>query len=193
MSSTETETYQHEVWSGAFLERARANLAKFDSQDDASALFYAALELRYGIEKRLYEYINSAMEMAKRESKAHREYAATKLLKRYLEEFPDGACEQTLTMAPNDGGPGLIIRYTPVTKELATNHGRLGELLHAAFFEQHPFWWVRERLSPEGQSLTDVRAFLQIVFDQLAEANSGELLSPPVFRNWVEKELDGEK
>jgi hypothetical protein len=52
------DEFRFETSSGAFLERAEALLAKFDETDDAALLIYAALELRNGIEARLWEYIN---------------------------------------------------------------------------------------------------------------------------------------
>ena len=37
-------------------------------------------------------------------------------------------------------------RYTPVTKELASIHGRLGELLHHSFFVKNPNWAYKRKV-----------------------------------------------
>lgn len=68
-------------------------------------------------------------------------------------------------------------------------HGRLGGLLHHAFFRQNKWWFLDIRREAPSQTLLDVRDFLTKVCDELAEATRGSLLTHPEFTALVDEVL----
>lgn len=58
---------------------------------EVSCLFYAALELRFGIEARLFEYIDATFNSLQMNSSVIKEYVAARLLKRLIsaDEYAD--------------------------------------------------------------------------------------------------------
>jgi hypothetical protein len=55
--------YQYPAHARAYLDRAKQLLINFDTESDVSSLFFAALELRFGIEARLYTYIDATYDL----------------------------------------------------------------------------------------------------------------------------------
>jgi hypothetical protein len=179
-------TYSFDCYSNAFLNRAQVLMKRFDEAEDATCLFYAALELRYGIESRLYEYIDAACNTLKVTSEEKKEYAATRLLRKLVQMIPDAEEPATVIVSVAGSKNGIGFRYTPVTRKLAQMHGRLGETLHITFFRRNPNWYYRDSLTEYGQqSLTDLRRFLGEVEKELAEATSGQLRGCPQFTSAV--------
>jgi hypothetical protein len=174
------------VESLCFLQRAEQLLEEFDAGNEA-AFFYAAFELRMGIEAKLYRTIDAAMGTR---NQAHKEYSATKLLKKLAEIDEAALSEGTLRFRP-EGDPSASwagLKYTPVTKKLAKAHGKLGGFLHANFFGKHPHWYRPEKSAgPQRRTLKDWRELLGEVAEELREANSGTLLAPPRFKEFIEK------
>jgi hypothetical protein len=165
-------------------------MKRFDETEDAACLFYAALEMRYGIESRLYEYIDAACNTLKVTSEEKKEYAATRLLKKLVSMIPDAEEPVTLIISVAGSQHGIGYRNTPVTRKLAQMHGMLGEALHFAFFRRNPQWYYRDSIAEYGQrSLTDLRRFLGEVETELAEAVSGQLRGCPQFTASVEQAL----
>jgi len=144
-------------------------------------LFYAALELRFGIEARLYEYIDATCQSLGVLSEERKEYAGTLLLKRLLRLDSDAGKEMTITIG-DGSGVGVSLAYTPVTSVLAQMHGQLGGMMHVTFFRQNQDW---SALAPTGaygrQSLVFYRRFLGEVDVALAEATRGTMLMNPLF------------
>lgn len=91
---------------------------------------------------------------------------------------------------PNASWAGF--KYTPVTPTLASFYGQLGNLLHANFFGNHPQWFRPEQsMGPQRRTLKDWRDFLGEVAEELRQANSGTLLAPPRFKEFIEKLEEG--
>jgi len=159
--------FQHRLDSRSFLERARAHLRTFDDHREVASLFYAALELRFGIEARLYEYIDATCQSLGVLSEERKEYAGTLLLKRLLRLDSDAGKEMTITIG-DGSGVGVSLAYTPVTSVLAQMHGQLGGMMHVTFFRQNQDW---SALAPTGaygrQSLVFYRRFLGEVDDRV--------------------------
>jgi hypothetical protein len=118
--------------SGDFLTRAEELLARFTATGYASYFFYAALELRYGIEARLHEILGSSRSAHEQGSAIDAEYSATKLLKKLAATHP--AATTSLQVRVNMDTDGRNYRFDPITPELASIHGKLGDLLHYNFF-----------------------------------------------------------
>lgn len=161
------------------LDQAVALLRRFDEADDVHALFYAALQLRLGIEHRLYDYVDAELRSLGREGELVRDYVATRLLRSLQQLDPDTADASLLTITNEQTGKSAApMAYTPVTMELARDHGRLGDLLHAKFFRSNPYWYTRKSLAGHGsRSLADCRAYLAEVVERLRYSTSGTLLT----------------
>ena len=84
MRSRKDIMYEYPAHSRAFLSRAKQHLKAFDDNSNVSSLFYASLELRFGIESRLYEYIDATFKSQKKDSSKVKEYVASKLLKKLI-------------------------------------------------------------------------------------------------------------
>ena len=145
-----------------YLRRSRTELAS----GDTARLFYAAFELRAGIEARLQEYLEHALDVPKRQKC---EWAIAK-----LGLSVDRACqfEKVARVEIRDRESGtLLLRvvYTPVSKELRKLGARLGKFLHAIEFrDPRDEWWGI------------LRTTLEVGCHLLEEAVEGELLGPPL-------------
>lgn len=87
--STQSPFYRFPTAATSFLARAEAQLESFESDENISAFFYAALELRFGIEARLQKYIDPALRSMAKDQSVSPEYVATKLLRRLHTLNPD--------------------------------------------------------------------------------------------------------
>jgi hypothetical protein len=169
--------YEYTASSNSFLERARELIARFDETQDPCFFFYCALELRMGIEARLFEYLEAAARSGENLPRFNTDYNAEKLLKK-LGAVSKDALEPTVFTVTLEGDPSSAsFEYTPVTPELARMHNRLGGFLHFNFFRQNPNWLYRFRLKDRGSmSLADHRDFLGTVTEELAKACRGDVL-----------------
>ncbi len=163
-----------------FLDRARKQLSLFDA-GNIESLFYAALELRMGIEARVCEYLEHSLNN-KKPSK-QKEYHAEKLFAKLLKNNPDA--EQSLELLIGKKGSTNLsaFKYTPVKKEFLDYYKKLGEIVHYKFFiNNEQSWYVKEKLQKYGEKpLFDYRDFLEKVASELEEANKGDLLAHPKF------------
>jgi hypothetical protein len=185
--------FRYKAFSRAYLARALGLLEAFDLHRDVASLFYAALELRLGIEARLTEYIEAELRSKGRSDENVKDYVATRLLKKLLTLNPDADRGVNLRITRDQGPPrpASVLRFTPVTPLLAKMHGQLGEFLHYRFFAANPNWRVPERLeNGAGRTLIDCRDFLGEVAEELRKAVSGTLLSHPSFSRLVTDILD---
>jgi hypothetical protein len=82
-----------------------------------------------------------------------------------------------------------VLRFIPVTKELASDYGKAGNLLHCTFFESNIGWYAKKGLKDEYNlmSMFDYRDMLGDIAKRLEEASSGNLLIPPSFLNFFDK------
>jgi len=174
--------YEFHIGSKSFLSRAIAQLDSFDKTGAVGDVFQAALSLRFGIEARLCEYIDAELRTLKRETEDYKEYVAVRLLSK-LQDLNARAAESiSVKLTNNSSGHVTSLTYTPVTRELAQMHGKLGELLHFKFFRNNPNWFYKVPVEPaKGKSLAEVRTFLEEVKNELRKATTGLLLSHPSF------------
>lgn len=182
----ESPYFNYNISAIYYLNRAKEQLQLFDS-GVIEGLFYGALDLRFGIEARLFEYIKASSQTLKHSN----EYVATNLLRILTETNPDYNEPATIVIGLPEQNIGSRLDYTPVTKKLAFFHGKLGEMLHFKFFMKNENWFIMQRLSNKrGQkTLLNSRDFLDEVTNELQYATSGVLLSHPTFTKLM-KEAD---
>lgn len=191
MNDAKSPLFRFQTHSRAYLERAKAQLGRFDEADDVEALFNAALQLRYGIEARVWEYLTVALRGLGKSAESVGDYVATRLLKRLATADPESPRASVLTMRSEQSGMTTSMHYTPVSRDLAALHGRLGELLHHRFFIANPHWSVRWPLPPGGpRSLGNVRELLVEGMAGLEYATSGTLLGHPRFTALVQEVME---
>lgn len=175
----------------AFLTRAAEHLARFEREDAVESFFYAALELRFGIEARLNEYLASALKSVGKDSKSINEYVATKLLKRLVTIDPNAGRASTLRITSESDGSSTVLQFTPVSPRLAAIHGQLGELLHYKFFVNNEHWVMRKPLGGDPhRSVADFVPLLKEGIAELQSATSGLLLGNPSFTELVQQIAD---
>jgi hypothetical protein len=179
--------YRYATHSRACLDRAKTQLAKFDAEQDVEAVFYAALQLRFGIEARVWEYTLAALQAAGREPSSVPDYVASKLLRRLAELDPQSGQASVLSVL---GEQGVSMQYTPVSSALAAVHGKLGGYLHHRYFVTNPHWYVGQPLSRDGQrSIGDLRELLVAGVAGLEAATQAALLANPKFTALVSEVL----
>ena len=174
----------------SFLDRAREHLATFQASADLRYFFYAALELRFGIEARFTDYLVAELKALGRDPKDLKEYVPSKLLRKLAEIDPDYETPETLTVTSEQSGESRVLLYTPVTKELAQIHGKLGELLHFKFFLKNQHWYLRQQLGGKpNRSVADFVPLIELGVAKLAHATSGTLLVHSRFTTIVQDVL----
>jgi len=172
----------------AFLSRASEQLARFERDESVESLFYAALELRFGIEARLHEYLGPALRSIGKEPQSTSGYVATKLLKLLISMDTDADRPSTLRITAEPDGHSTVMQFAPVSQRLAAIHGRLGELLHYKFFINNQHWFVRKPLGGNPhRSIADFLPLLKEGIAELQQATSGSLLSNPRFTHLVQQ------
>ena len=185
---TDDTKYKYTYTSREFLKRAEENISKFDDTKAPKFLFYAALELRFGIESRLNDYIQSSRKQQKNSHKKIKSYTAKDLSKQLLKLDPYTSDNAQLIISIL-GSNSTILEYTPVSDELVSCYGKLSDMLHFRFFKSHKNWYYQKRLKGKigNWSLLDYRDLLVLISEELAKANSGLLLSPPIFQSGVDE------
>ena len=195
MSSASIPRIRYQIDAISFLARASEALGRFDSSGDASDFFFAVLQLRFGIESRLFDYIDAALGSIKGEEADIKEFSATHLLKRLARLNPDAHHPVTLVIGIEGEDSSSAMQYTPVTPRLAAIHVRLGELLHYNYFWEHQHWYINSEWKPGSvETIADARRLLLEGFEELRLANSGTLLSHPRFTllaELLESEMEG--
>lgn len=172
------------------MTRGRAALARFDDTEDVSALLQAALELRFGIEGRINDYLTAELRRRGRTDVSTSEFRATRLLKLLLRENPKASSQSRVSITSDSSGKSTHLSYTPVIPELASIHGKLGNILHFTFFSTRAAWMVRQR-STRGKLETalDARDLVDRGLYLLEEATKGTLLTNNVFAESVDRML----
>ncbi len=154
----------YQISARAYLVRAKNRL----NEGTQIALFYAAFELRAGIQARMQEYLRAQEFVAQGKKE---DWELGKLGRSIGEAFQLG--DRIAQVSVYDDKNGELIDdlyYTPVTSELQRQGERLGELLHAMqqFRTDKDLWWRETRARLEG------------IWRQLEIACSGTLLAPPL-------------
>lgn len=183
--------YQYNTHARAYLDRAKELLIKFDTEADVSSLFFASLELRFGIEARLYTYIDVTYDLMGLDKSNINDYVATKLLNRLVLVDPDACKPAALQITEEQTGDSSTLHYTPVTPRLAKMHGQLGEIFHFKFFRNNPRWYFKGALRDNSQkTLLTYRRWLDDVVSELDNATRGNLLNIPKFTQLVQDILE---
>jgi len=180
--------FRYDLPARCFLERARGLIERFDN-GETECFIYAALELRMGIESRLYYYIESALRTAKQPPERIKEYSASKLLAILAKIDPQAGSPVTLIIREERSGSATALEYTPVTPLLASYRGMLGELLHFKFFKNNTAWFkkTRSKSHEKRQTMYDHRDFLVDVSQELSKVVRGSLGAPPVFLSQMDQ------
>jgi hypothetical protein len=180
-------SYHNDAYS--YVERAKKQLELFDTGNPES-LFYAAFELRTGIEARLYDGLRALLqtnvteEERQRHTKRLEKLSPDKLFRK-LETIDENTLQSsTLIIGIPGGQSSSAFRYTAVTKQLIRDRGEVSELLHYPFFIKNKEWYHKVKIFPNKdnmRSLMDYRENLGDIARRLEEASSGDLLAPPTF------------
>ncbi len=154
----------YDVSSRGYLGRAHTRL------DEAlpETLFYAAFELRCGVETRLQEFLEPHVEKLNLRKDGWRIPAMSKTLER---DFASGEKIARLRVLTDDGRRVIGTWYhTPVTSSLRIKAEQLGNYLHATIPHRPSDdpWWG------------STRAVLESVYAELWLATQGRLLSMPL-------------
>lgn len=147
----------------AYLQRMKARM----DEGTKSALIYAALELRLGVEARLREYVGAIDDITR---KKKNEWDVAKLQQSIEASYQTGDKIMVFTVRFPEDGAELKLLYTPVSERLRKIAKRLGDYLHAKkhVYADKPEWWE------------DLKSQLCEAYPLLMLANSGDLLSVPL-------------
>lgn len=165
-------TDSYDVRASEFAYRAKELIAS----KQAEQLFYAALEVRMGVEARLQEYVRANAEIHSHLRNGWRIHSLAKGLDEHFQRARDSA--QVTISIRGEKDPVLVLRYTPVCAELEVIAQRLGDYLHFRthrVVRNHEWWKQFRELVTRGQFLLEVSC-------------SGNLLGPLIF-NPVTKQL----
>ena len=154
----------YEISSHGYAQRARSRLDEGTNE----ALFYAAFELRAGVQTRLNQYLENQDNISR---KAKEGYRIEPLAKMVEKAFRTGNKVIKVTMRPDDEeAVPDVFYFTPVSPSLKKKAEKLGNYLHAMqrLRTDNDPWWKT------------TRRFLEETYAELVEANRGELVGPPL-------------
>lgn len=155
---------EYRVTSRDYLKRARACL----DAGDAASLFYAAFELRCGIEARLKTYLEAWDHVSKKMKDGWRINALGRGVERAFRAGEKIVCWDVLEQHTRKRL--VCLYYTPVSKRLRKAGEKLGNQLHCMKAQKaadDPFWPA-------------FRSKLEVIADDLTLANMGTLMGPPL-------------
>lgn len=161
----------YHIASRDYLKRAMDRL----SDGSLESLFYAAFELRCGIESRMEEYLEVWEHIAEGKKKGWRIADLGKNIER---EFRSG--DNVVRWAVKDRETGALIiclYHTPVTRELRKLGEKLGNYMHSMKKlrpSEDPWWHM-------------FRRELEQTVGTLRVANIGTLLGPPLMKTGTKK------
>ncbi|KAI2693230.1 hypothetical protein [Pseudomonas sp. TNT3] len=112
---------------GAVNHLSRATDLFARAQSNTDCYFYCALELRFGIESRLREYLQYQSHVAQKKKNGWQIAA----LGRDVEQAFYGCTKEVRVEIWSDGFPMIRCKYTPVTPQLRAIGEQLGNYLHA--------------------------------------------------------------
>ena len=154
----------YEVGSSDYLHRARERLDDKTSE----SLFYAAFELRCGIEARMQQYLEVQEALSKKKKTGWRIAVLGKITDKFFRTR--NKIGEFSFFDKSTGKKIGTLYYTPITSHLRKMAEQLGSLLHAAqkLRGLDDSWWDR------------TRTYLGAVYAQLRIANLGTLLGVPL-------------
>jgi len=157
------------ILSESYLARARKQL----DEGTLESLFYAAFELRCGVEARLHQYIEAYKRVALMKKRKWRIPELVEDLKKAIEagEFPAGDKVVRIDIVGDkEGNIRATFYYTPVTSKLCQMAGKVGNLMHhpQVYRNSHDTWW------------TETRTFLEEMYVELTKASQGTAIGLPL-------------
>ncbi|SRR5258708_6667690 len=156
-----------------FLKRAEALV----NSNEICNLLYAALELRFGIEARLQEYLKGGEDILKAKADI---WKVKHLDKEVRKRFAVNDKPVEITIQRDDTKVLVRYAYTPVSINLRSIAGKLGQFLH--YIPQH-----REN---EKNFILSLRKLVKSGIEELRFSTSGHLLGPPRFiKNGEDKDI----
>ena len=158
-----------------YLARARVLL----DENSQQALFYAAFELRCGIEARLREYLEVQEHLSKKRKEGWRIAELSKNLKR---AFEDGDQIVEIMIGEKEAGETAACYYTPVTTSLKKKGQQLGNYLHP----------MKQHKPAEDKWWKNLRNLLESTYQELKVATTGTLLGPPLLSPQNKSQLNYE-
>jgi hypothetical protein len=154
----------YKIASRDYLRRARCLL----SSGDTASLFYSALELRFGIEARLHEYLDGARDIAL----IKKGLWQIRHLGREVEDIFDVHDKVVVVTFLNPKTEKEVVyAYTPVTPRLRKIGGMLGNYLHC----------VPDKRIKRKEFFDGLKKQLMAGIKELKFSTSGTLLGPPRF------------
>jgi hypothetical protein len=156
----------YEINSRDYLRRAKECLDRGDNR----FLFYAAFEIRCGVEARMSEYLEVQEHVSKKKKQGWR---VAVLAKNIEQAFRTGEKVAILKVVNEETGKLEVdVRYTPVRASLRKRVEKLGNYLHSAkkYYGLDSGYWKKFR-----QELDDAVI-------ELEWATSGRLLGPILMR-----------
>jgi hypothetical protein len=153
----------YDIHARCYLKRARAQL---DAQTP-EGIFYAAFELRCGIESRLSQYLAVQEE---NDGLVKQGWHVARLAARLNEHFGTGDKYVRLIVRQPGGARPYVLLYTPVTKKLVKMCQKLGDLMHIA----------KQGYRPDDPWWSSTRKWLGEVWVELCKAARGNLLGVPL-------------
>ena len=160
----------YQISSRDYLCRAREQLGT----SNADALFYAAFELRAGVEARMSEYLEVQQYVSE---KLKRGWQIAMLGKGIDRAFQLGNKLARFSYREADGDDELfVLYYTPVSKALQRNAQQLGDYLHR-----------QKRFRPDNDEWWNIfRRKLERTSELLCRSCTGTMLGPPLMRSTKE-------
>lgn len=156
----------YDISSRDYLTRARMRLADGTQE----ALFYAAYELRCGIEARMAQYLEVWEHVSERRKKGWRISDLAKGLEEAFSSNPRIVRWAVRDRTTNQ--PITFFYYTPVTDQLKRDGEKLGNYLHSK----------KAYNAPDDEYWAGLKAELTAIAGRLQDANTGTLLGPPLMR-----------
>lgn len=155
-------TIDYGISSRDYLDRAKECLAI----DEPRALFYAAFEIRCGVEARMQEYLEAQKHVSKKKRQG---WQVAQLARNIEDVFRLGEKDAVIRVRDPESKEVLFeARYTPVRKSLQKRVEKLGNFLHSAK-KHHP---------PGSPFWEEFRKELEVAVAQLERATFGNLLGP---------------
>jgi hypothetical protein len=112
------------------------------AEGSRASLFYAALELRFGIEARLQQYLETQREVSRKKKKGWRVAVMAKNIEKIF-QTGDTIVQISFWDQAEAKFEPFSVYYTPVSSQLRKNAERLGNYLHATGHRrtEEKEWW----------------------------------------------------
>lgn len=157
---------------------ARGYLVRARQQLDGGTMegiFYAALELRCGVEQRLWEYLQAQRHVSQ---KIRHGWKIAKMGQRLEVMFRTGNKVVQFRVSHRPSGQHIrTLYYTPVTNSLRKKAEQMGDILHAMRDTDATKvdWWERQN------------DLLEAAYTELEQATRGRLLGVPIINRDTKK------